>query len=266
MKKYHLLYIVLFFLYLDGNSFLNAQQNKIPLDNSLYESWKTISNARISNDGKWVTYEINPGLGDGFLYLYNVKQNILDSIERGYDPVFSNQSDFLVFKIKPQYARIRQAKKDEVKKDKMPKDSLGVWMLNGSKAPLKYPDVQSFKVPLDGSGWFAFHHYELPDTSKTDNIKNDTTKSGKPEKKRRGSDLLILNPVSNEVYRYSNVVDYDVARQGKSIGFIQENDDTISVCTVSSINSESGEKLSPLRKVLGTWRFFRAGSHSSRMF
>jgi dipeptidyl aminopeptidase/acylaminoacyl peptidase len=229
---------------LDGNSFLYAQENKIPLDHSVYESWKTISNARISNDGKWVTYEINPGQGDGFLYLYNVKQNILDSVERGYDPVFSNQSDFLAFKIKPQYARIRKAKKDKVKKDKMPKDSLGIWMLYGSKDPVKYPDVQSFKVPADGSGWFAFHHYEQPDTTKTDIAENDTAKSGKPEIKIRGSDLLIINPVINKVYRYSNVVDYDISRQGKSIGFIQESDDTIPVCTVSFFNSESEKKLS----------------------
>jgi dipeptidyl aminopeptidase/acylaminoacyl peptidase len=244
MKKYQQYSLVVVILLFYSNLFLYPQENKIPLDHSLYQSWKTISNSRISNDGNWVTYEINPAQGDGFLYLYNVRQNTIDSIGRGYSAVFSSQSDFLAFKIKPQYAALRQAKKDKLKKEKMPKDSLGIWLLDGSSDPVKYPGVQSVKVPVDGSGWLAFHHHELPDTTKPDTEKPDTTVARESNKKIRGSELVIMNPVKNKIFRYDHVVNYDISRQGTAVGFIQESNDTIPVCTVSFFNSGSEKKLS----------------------
>src|SRR4030042_309731 len=244
MKKYLLYPPVLVILFLFSNLFLYSQENKIPLDHSIYDSWKIISNARISNDGNWVTYEINPAKGDGYLYLYDVKQNTIDSIERGYAPVFSNQFDFMAFKIRPQYATLRQAKKEKIKKEEMPKDSLGIWLLDGSSDPVKYPNVQSVKVPADGSGWLAFHHHEQPDTTKADTTVTDTTAARKSKKKIPGSDLVIINPVRQKIFRYEHVVNYDISRQGTAIGFLQESDDTIPVCTVSFFNSESEKKLS----------------------
>jgi len=244
MKRYHLYPFVLSIVFFYSNLLLYAQENKIPLDHSVYASWKTISNEKISNDGNWVAYEINPAQGDGFLYLYNVKQNAIDSIERGYAPVFSNQSDFLAFKIKPQYATLRQAKKEKVKKEKMPKDSLGIWLLDGNSDPVKYPNVQSVKVPADGSGWLAFHHHEQPDTTNVDAAKTDTTDAKKSKKKIHGSGLVIMNPVRNKIFKYDHVVNYNISRQGTAIGFVQESNDTIPVCTVSFFNSESEKKLS----------------------
>jgi acetyl esterase/lipase len=244
MNRFSLYLIIVIYLVSGSTFLLNAQETKIPLDHTVYDEWKTISNARISNDGSWIAYEINPGRGDGFLYLYNVKRNTLDSVKRGYDPVFSNQSAFLAFRIKPQYAKIRQAKIDKVKKDKMPKDSLGIWLLDGRKNSVKYADVKSFEVPADGSGWFAFLHFEKPDTSRNASESNDTLKYGKVKKKDHGSDLVILNPVINKLYTYNNVVSFAVSRQGKAIGFVQESNDTIPVCTVSFFNTESEKKLS----------------------
>ena len=243
MRRYPLFFLaasVINFYY--SNSFLLAQNNKVPLDHTVYEEWKTISNPEISNDANWVVYEIYPGQGDGFLYLVNLRQNTRDSVERGYDPVFSNQSDFLVYKIKPQYAITRQAKKNKKKKDMMPKDSLGIWVLNGSN-PVKYPDVQSFKIAVDGSGWMAFHHHEQPDTTKKLSAEGDTTETDKPKKKVHGSNLVILNPVTKKAYNYDHVVYYDISRKGSAIGFIQESEDTIPVCSVSFFNAEKEKKL-----------------------
>ena len=49
---------------------LSAQ--KLPLDQTVYDNWKSLSSAVISDDGKWITFEINPQQGDGWLYIYNV--------------------------------------------------------------------------------------------------------------------------------------------------------------------------------------------------
>ena len=233
MKRSSLFTIYLLINYFFFSSLnISAQGNKIPLDHSVYEGWKNLENVRISNDGQWVVYEINPQQGDGFLYLVNVNKNQIDSVERGYNPVFSNQSDFLVFKIKPQYAVIRQAKKDKKKKNEMPKDSLGIWLMNG-RDHIKLADVESFKVPEDGKEWFAFQHFKKEDTSRTDKVVSDTSGVRKTKGKPRGSDMVIMNPVTNKKYCYHHVVSYNHSIQGNAFGFIQESNDTIPVSKVS---------------------------------
>lgn len=223
------------------HSFLDAQKSKVPLDHKVYTAWKTISNHKISNDGKWVTYEINPGQGDGFLYVVSVIDNTMDSVERGYDPVFSNNSDYLVFKIKPPFEATRKAKREKKNKDQMPKDSLGIWIL-GKEEPSKYPDVESFAVPADGSGWMVFQHFEAPDSIKGPSSENDTT-NNKTKKKTRGSELVIQNPVMQISYHFDHVVSCNISRKGTSVGFVQENDDTIPLCTVSCFNTDVQKRL-----------------------
>lgn len=226
-----------------SNLNIYAQDTKIPLDHSVYEGWKTMTNARISNNGQWVAYEINPQQGDGFLYLVNVNENVIDSVERGYNPVFSNLSDFLVFKIKPQYAVIRQAKKDKKKNTEMPKDSLGIWLMDGS-GPVKFADVESFKVPEDGSGWVIFQHFEKKDTARADTAISDTSVVKKGKDKPRGSELVMMNPLNNKIYHYDHVVSYDISRQGNAFGFVQESSDTIPLSKVSFFDAEKEKFLS----------------------
>jgi len=242
MKTSQILSYVIIIFFFFNNFLIHGQQIKIPLDHSVYETWKTITNARISNDGQWVTYEINPQQGDGFLYLINIKENRIDSVPRGYDPLFSNQSDYLVFKIKPQHAIVRQAKKDKKKKDEMPRDSLGIWLTDGSK-PLKFADIKSFKVPEDGSGWFIFQYHEPKDTSRIDTISADTSKADKSKQKARGSKLIIMQPLSNKTYSYDHVVSYGISRQGKAFGFVQESSDTIPVSQVSFFDTKKEKPL-----------------------
>src|SRR5512138_599976 len=75
---------------------------KIPLDHSVYDSWKRLEKQKISDDGKWILFEVNPQKGNGYLYLYNTETEFRDSIARGSDAYFSPNSDFVSFRIKPQ--------------------------------------------------------------------------------------------------------------------------------------------------------------------
>src|SRR5918993_764891 len=45
-----------------------AAQKK-PLDHSVYDSWQSIGQKLISNDGRWVVYTINPQEGDNELVI-----------------------------------------------------------------------------------------------------------------------------------------------------------------------------------------------------
>ncbi|MBL7111070.1 MAG: S9 family peptidase [Bacteroidales bacterium] len=208
-----------------------SQSNKMPLDHSVYEGWKSIRNPRISNNGMWATYEVNPGKGDGWLYLVNLEDNSLDSVPRGYDATFSYGTDFLVCKVKVPFQTERQAKKDKLKKAEMPKDSLAIRILDTGEL-LKFHDVQSYKVPADGSQWMAFQYHEIEDTTNKEEEVADTLDTEKKEKER-GSDLVVMNPITQASYTFNNVTEYQAAKQGTAFGFVQESSDTIPVSTVT---------------------------------
>ena len=53
-------FIVIMLLSLKVNA-----QNKKPLDHTVYDSWQSIGETEISNDGRWVVYTIDVQEGDG---------------------------------------------------------------------------------------------------------------------------------------------------------------------------------------------------------
>ena len=56
---------------------INASaQNKKPLDHTVYDSWKSIGERMISNDGQFVVYTVNPQEGDGELVIQNPTTNM----------------------------------------------------------------------------------------------------------------------------------------------------------------------------------------------
>ncbi len=141
-------------------------QNKKPLDHTVYDSWKSIGEKLISNDGKFVVYTVNPQEGDGELVIQNPDTKFRKVVARGYNAVITEDSRYVVFKIKPFFQDTRQAKIKKKKPDEMPKDSLAIIEL-GKEEILKIPRVRSFRSPEKGVGWVAWQlEKSLPDTSK----------------------------------------------------------------------------------------------------
>lgn len=201
MKK-----IFLTFYLLLSTLYLFAQDSsKIPLNHDVYESWNKIEQWNISQDGKWITYEINPQKGDGWLHVYNTENGAKDSIARGYKAAFSPNSDFFVFKIKAQDKIVRDLKLKKKKKDQLPKDSLGIYF---NKTISKYPELTSFYVPKENVSWVAF----LNETKDTVNKKDSTVYSH----------LNIVNPVKNKSYRYKDVNECVFSKNGNILGFISK--------------------------------------------
>ncbi len=130
-------------------------QNKKPLDHTVYDSWKSIGERMISNDGKFVVYAVNPQEGDGELVIQNPSAKYKKVIPRGYSAVITEDSKYLLFKIKPLFQDTRQAKIKKKTPDEMPKDSLGIMEL-GQDSILKIAKVKSYKSPDKGSGWMAY--------------------------------------------------------------------------------------------------------------
>jgi len=213
-----------------------AQSNKRALKHSDYDGWKDIRNHNISNDGEWISYEINPQKGDGYLYLYQQSKAKLDSFPRGYAAEFSANSKSLVFKIKAQFDTIRQAKLKKVKTKDLPKDSLAILSLDTNDLE-KFANLKSFQTPIKNGEWMAF----LLETKKIE--KDTTNKAEKPKKKKKKGqdkakvgDLNLRSLLTNEVLSFPDVSDYSVSRNGNAVTFITQSQDSISEAKVSLLN------------------------------
>ena len=75
-------------------------QNKKPLTHDVYDGWKSVGERMISNDGNYAVYTINPQEGDGELTIHNLITQTKKTIARGYSAVITQDSRYVVFKIK----------------------------------------------------------------------------------------------------------------------------------------------------------------------
>ena len=115
-------------------------QNKKPLDHSVYDGWKSVGERMISNDGKYIVYAVNPQEGDGELVIQNASAQYKKIIARGYNAVITEDSRYVIFKIKPVFQETRQAKIKKKKADDMTKDSIGIIEL-GEEEVVKIPRI-----------------------------------------------------------------------------------------------------------------------------
>lgn len=141
--------------------FYIAPAQKKPLDHTVYDGWQHIGERLISNDGKWVVFTIDPQEGDNELVIRSSDTMYTKAIPRGYNAVITEDSRYLVFKIKPTFKETREAKIRKKKADDMPKDSLAIIEL-GKDDTWKRPMVKNYKTPQRSFGWVAYQLENLP--------------------------------------------------------------------------------------------------------
>jgi dipeptidyl aminopeptidase/acylaminoacyl peptidase len=229
MKKIKILLMLMLFI----TAFLDAQ--KKPLDSNSYDGWKTLGSPVVSDDGKWISYTINPQQGDGLLYFYNTLNGQKDSVPRGANLSFSPDIKYLVYQVLPAYSETRQAKKKKLKEDKMPKNDLVVRLLPDNTIT-RISRAKSFSLPEKNSYWMAYLMEKKAaeksggkaagDSTKTSDA--SVTKKGKtPDPK--GAELVIYNPVLKKEFKFQDVTEYVVAKDGKSISFLQDIPDSTKI-------------------------------------
>lgn len=210
--------LLLLFLLVFGTIYAQIPAKK-SLSISDFASWNLINNPQISDNGKVVIFELNKQKGDGCLIVNS--GNSHDTIQRAYNAKLGSQSDFALFKIKPSQHEIKKAKLDKVKKEKMPADSLGIFLFK-SKKLLKYPKIKSFLIAEENTTWAAF----LLEKSEA---KTDTAFKSKNKKlpKQPGDKLVLFNIHTTDTLQFNQVVDYAVAKNGSAIYFVQQTVDTL---------------------------------------
>ena len=131
-------------------------QTKKPLDHSVYDQWQSVQTPQVSNDGKWVVYMVNPQEGDGELIAQATDGSWKKVLARGYAAVITDDSRYVVFKVKPFFKDTRDARIKKKRPDDMPKDSMGILFL-GTDSLRLLPRIKSFKTPDEGAPLFAYH-------------------------------------------------------------------------------------------------------------
>ncbi|MCU0363142.1 MAG: prolyl oligopeptidase family serine peptidase [Bacteroidales bacterium] len=204
---------------------------KPPLDNSVYDGWKSIGTQLITDDGKWVIFTIIPQQGDGWLYIYDAGRGVLDSVTRGSRPLVSPGQKYIVYQVLPLYETTRQAKKKKLKDDKMPKNGMEVYMLPGGLKK-SISRVKSYELPEKNSEWMAYLLEKKTEEKKDSKQPADSSSAAKKNKKMpesKGSNFVIFNPVTGKEYTFPDVTEYAVAKDGGSISFLQSFPDTAKI-------------------------------------
>lgn len=129
---------------------------KKPLDHTVYDSWQSIGQRMISNDGKWVVYSVNVQEGDNQLVVQSADASYKKIIARGGDAVITEDNRYVIFKISPFFKDAKDARVKKKKPDESPKDSLGIIEL-GKDSVWKVARIKNFKTPDEGAGWVAYH-------------------------------------------------------------------------------------------------------------
>ncbi len=224
---------------------------KKPLDHTVYDSWQSIGERLISNDGKWVVYTVTPQEGDADLFVRSSDGSYNQQIQRGYNALITEDNRFLVFRIRPTYKETREARIRKKRPDEMPKDSIGIVEL-GKANLMKVAKVRSYKTPEKGIGWVAYHKERdplspraaaLPTQKTVDSLRRTidslsllvtqlkNTRAGNRDgldadeepaataSANEGSDLVLRNLAGGKDRIFRNVVDYAFSMYGQKLVF-----------------------------------------------
>ncbi len=202
--------------------FLTAQKKSIKISD--FANWNRIESRAISNDGNFVAYEIKKQKGDGFLVVYDVRNAKSDTLKNAYNAKFSVNSDYIAFSIRVPEDTLRKLRLAKTKKDKMPKESLGIFTFQ-DKSFTKFENLKYFQMSDEQSNWLGFL-MEIPGEKK------DTTQTGTSKKAKKSLSevpkyqLMVMNPVSKKQFTFAPVDTFTVADKGTKIAFIAGGKDS----------------------------------------
>ncbi|MFV0345724.1 MAG: alpha/beta hydrolase family protein [Bacteroidales bacterium] len=170
MKKFYLLTLLIV------STFSSFGQAKRPLTHSDYDSWQSLKETSISENGKWAAYTINPQDGDASaVWVKTDKPSERQSIERASSLKFSHNSEYIIGRITATKDTIHTLKLKGKKSKDFPKDSLFIANLN-NKTISKLPLLKSYQTPYEeGSIYAALFEAKALKADKT-------TKEKDPEK------------------------------------------------------------------------------------
>ncbi|MFN8430419.1 MAG: prolyl oligopeptidase family serine peptidase [Spirosomataceae bacterium] len=239
-----------------------SHAQKRPLNHNDYDGWNTINETKISENGQWAAYILAPQDGDSRLVFYPLRGNAIDTIDRASDLWLSKDSQWAAFKISPFKKEVKEAKIRKVKKDDMPKDSVGFHNLNTHET-VKFGNIKSFNFPEKSSDWVAFLNNPV---NKTDSASK--AKKSKKESDINGSVLNIYSLKNNTLHKFSYVNAYNFDPEAKTLIFYSTGKDSTFKSGLYSFSTET-QKYNLINKEKGTYKHLvsdESGSQFAAIF
>ena len=212
----------------------NVDAQKKPLDLTVFDEWQSIGMKELSNNGSWVAYQVNAQESDNTLNFFGLKTDKNLSFHRGEQSVFTADSKFAVFKIRPFYKDLKLVRIKKKKEYEIAKDSIGILNLATNQVE-KLPNIKSFKTPKKGGSFLAYL-LEKEEAKNDKKDKSDSTKTKDKPSKPAGKDkkdtpleLVLRNLISGQKKSFKNVMNYEFSENGKQLIFStkQEKKDSL---------------------------------------
>ena len=198
-------------------------QNKI-IDHKAYPEWKRLEKQQFSQNDSWITYEINPLVGDGFLHRYEIATGKHDSLKRAKDAQLDPNGQFIAWKVVPGFDTLRNCELNKVDKKKWPKDSLYIY-LTASDSLIKISKLKSFNVCEDASVMVYLSEASpkpAPEVKKTWLQKHGFQKEEKPTEKPKSDGHQLTVWTTTSTWTQTNVTKYSMPKNGKYIAIVTQ--------------------------------------------
>ncbi len=215
---------------------IQAFAQKAPLNHSVYDGWKNISNSGITQKGDKFYFVISPQEGDNQLILKTAQNQTIFSLARVSNPRFTSDERFFVTTVNPLYKDLRQAKIDKKKRDEMPKDSLAIYNFE-KKTWIKIPNVKSYFLPEENSQFLSYLYDEVPEKKKPTTKKDTAAKKETPaaRSKKPTTNLIVYKLGSGVDTTFINVDSYQMDKWGQYVVFSKKADEKDSLGNTAGV-------------------------------
>lgn len=251
-----------------------------------YDSWRSITNQILSNDGKLLAYAVFPEEGDGELILKDLatgaeKRENIGSLPPPPDPsaepsedapprvqgvriAFTPDQRYVVSSTHPLKADTDQAKKDRKRPDQMPKGGLVILPV-GAGATLRIADVKSMQVPEKGDAFVAYLKEAAPaapapaeskPAQDDEDQRRAVAPTSGPSRPQYGTDLVIhdLRATPGADRTVAEVSEFTLSRDGKTLVYAvaSKKEDANGMFAVAPLSADA-----PLSLVSGKGKYAR---------
>lgn len=206
---------------------VNTFAQKQVIDHNAYARWNRIEKVKLSNQGAWLTFEVLPMKGDGYLHWQHVPSGAKDSMFAAKELQMNDSGDLMAWRRTPGFDTLRTCELNKIDKKKWPKDTLVIF--NSIKDSLrKVSQVKRFQV-AESSNYVAYlkEQNDKPKPSTVESPKKcwlHRKKLATPIAKEIKSDgsTLVFENRDEILFQANNTTDFLLSRQGNLAYITQE--------------------------------------------
>lgn len=209
-----------------------AQTTRKQLTPDTYDSWRTISGATLSPDGRWTAYTLSPVVGDGEVVVRATGAGREYRAPRGWTgrpinsvtvdspfvappPVFSGDSRYVAVLAYAPHADFDAARRRKARPADQPKSKLRIVRLSdGNVSTIER--VRGFRLPRESTRWIV---YQLEADSEATPAANDSTRGSGAPRREYGTVLVVRDLESGAESRIADVSSYVVDDSAKWVAY-----------------------------------------------